>query len=58
MFERSDACGARYMQFIPIVERDNETGFQEGDTVTNRSVDPTAWELAQGPLREAGRWHP
>ncbi|MEZ4728032.1 MAG: hypothetical protein R3E79_12955 [Caldilineaceae bacterium] len=26
------------MQFIPIVERDNETGYQEGDTVTERSL--------------------
>ena len=33
-----DELGARYLQFIPIVERDNDTGFQEGDTVTDRSV--------------------
>ncbi len=32
--------GASYIQFIPIVERDNETGYQEGATVTDRSVDP------------------
>jgi len=38
-----DDLGARYLQFIPIVERDNDTGFQEGDTVTERSVDPDAW---------------
>lgn len=38
-----DDLGMRHMQFIPIVERDNDTGFQEGDTVTDRSVDPTAW---------------
>jgi uncharacterized protein len=38
-----DDLGARYLQFIPIVERDNATGFQEGDTVTERSVDPQAW---------------
>jgi uncharacterized protein len=38
-----DDLGARYLQFIPIVERDNDTGFQEGDTVTERSVDPAAW---------------
>ena len=38
-----DELGARYIQFIPIVERDNETGFQEGDRVTDRSVDPHAW---------------
>ena len=29
---------ASFIQFIPIVERDNDTGFQEGDTVTDRSV--------------------
>jgi uncharacterized protein len=38
-----DDLGARFVQFIPIVERDNETGFQEGDRVTERSVDPDAW---------------
>ena len=30
--------GAEYLQFIPIVERDNATGFQEGTDVTERSV--------------------
>ncbi|HTW07118.1 MAG TPA: anaerobic sulfatase maturase, partial [Acidimicrobiales bacterium] len=35
-----DELEARYIQFIPIVERDNGTGFQEGDTVTGRSVGP------------------
>lgn len=38
-----DELGARYVQLIPIVERVNVTGFQEGDTVTDRSVDPEAW---------------
>ena len=38
-----DDLGARFVQFIPIVERDNETGFQEGDQVTDRSVDPERW---------------
>ncbi len=38
-----DELGLRHMQFIPIVERENDTGFQEGDTVTDRSVDPAAW---------------
>lgn len=38
-----DELEARYLQFIPIVERDNDTGFQEGDTVTDRSVEPEAW---------------
>ena len=33
-----DGAGAQFIQFIPIVERDNETGFQEGDQVTDRSV--------------------
>lgn len=33
-----DELGAEFMQFIPIVERDNDTGYQEGSTVTNRSV--------------------
>lgn len=35
-----DELGANYIQFIPIVERDNETGFQEGRSVTDRSVSP------------------
>ena len=33
-----DEVGAQFMQFIPIVERDNDTGYQEGDKITNRSV--------------------
>ncbi|MGD8624451.1 MAG: anaerobic sulfatase maturase [Anaerolineae bacterium] len=33
-----DEAGTHFVQFIPIVERDNETGFQEGDSVTERSV--------------------
>jgi uncharacterized protein len=33
-----DEIGAEFLQFIPIVERENETGFQEGDRVTDRSV--------------------
>jgi uncharacterized protein len=33
-----DEAGAQFMQFIPIVERDNLTGFQEGNNVTARSV--------------------
>jgi uncharacterized protein len=35
-----DVVGARFIQFIPIVERDNESGFVEGNTVTERSVKP------------------
>jgi len=38
-----DELDATFLQFIPIVERDNETGFQEGDQVTDRSVDPESW---------------
>lgn len=33
-----DETGASFIQFIPIIERDNETGFQEGTDVTDRSV--------------------
>jgi uncharacterized protein len=33
-----DEVGARFMQFIPIVKRDNKTGFQEGTEVTDHSV--------------------
>jgi len=33
-----DEVQSRYMQFIPVVVRDNETGFQEGETVTKHSV--------------------
>jgi uncharacterized protein len=35
-----DELKAPYLQFIPIVERDNETGNQEGTLVTERSVRP------------------
>ncbi|HEY5249181.1 MAG TPA: anaerobic sulfatase maturase, partial [Dermatophilaceae bacterium] len=38
-----DDLGATFIQFIPIVERDNDTGFQAGDRVTYRSVQPDAW---------------
>jgi uncharacterized protein len=33
-----DDVGTSFIQFIPIVERNNDTGYQEGDTVTDRSV--------------------
>ncbi len=33
-----DELDAQFIQFIAIVERDNETGFQEGNTFTDRSV--------------------
>ena len=41
-----DELGAHYIQFIPIVERINEsgeTGCQEGNKVTDRSVRPEQW---------------
>jgi uncharacterized protein len=38
-----DELRVDYIQFIPIVERDNESGFQEGNTVTDRSVRPDQW---------------
>ena len=33
-----DEVGTVFMQFIPIVERDNDTGYQEGEQVTDRSI--------------------
>jgi uncharacterized protein len=38
-----DYLAVSFVQFIPIVERDNDTGFQEGDTVTDRSVTAEQW---------------
>ncbi len=38
-----DELQAQYLQFIPVVERDNESGFQEGCKVTDRSVRPEQW---------------
>jgi uncharacterized protein len=38
-----DDLKVQYIQFIPIVERDNESGFQEGSKVTDRSVRPDQW---------------
>jgi len=41
-----DEVGTQFMQFIPIVERINENGeigFQEGNTVSERSVKPEQW---------------
>jgi uncharacterized protein len=38
-----DDLDAHYIQFIPIVERDNESGYQEGNKVTARSVRPDQW---------------
>ena len=33
-----DEVGTQFIQFIPIVERDNTTGHQEGEEITGRSV--------------------
>lgn len=33
-----DDVGAQFVQFIPIVERDNDTGYQEGDAIRPRSI--------------------
>ncbi len=33
-----DTVQSRYMQFIPIIERENTTGFQEGNHLTSRSL--------------------
>ena len=41
-----DEIGVRWIQFIPVVERINSDGstlLQQGDTVTDRSVDPGQW---------------
>ena len=38
-----DQLKAKFIQFIPIVERANDTGFQEGNTVTDRSVTAKQW---------------
>jgi len=41
-----DELGVNWIQFIPIVERVNHDGstlLQEGDTVTDRSLDPEQW---------------
>jgi uncharacterized protein len=35
-----DELKTPYLQFIPIVERDNDTGNQQGTQVTSRSVEP------------------
>lgn len=38
-----DEIGAEFIQFIPIVERDNKQGQQKGSKITNRSVPATAF---------------
>lgn len=38
-----DTLGVQYIQFIPVVERDNPTGNQEGMQITKRSVRAEQW---------------
>jgi uncharacterized protein len=38
-----DELNVNFLQFIPIVERDNQTGFQEGGTLTQRSLTPNQY---------------
>ena len=38
-----DEMAARYLQFIPVVERENDTGYQEGSRITERSVRSEQW---------------
>jgi uncharacterized protein len=38
-----DELGACYLQLIPIVERENDTGGQEGTRLTERSVEPAQY---------------
>ncbi len=38
-----DEAGAKFVQFIPIVERHNGAGVQEEATATDRSVRPVQW---------------
>ncbi|MEZ4824036.1 MAG: hypothetical protein R2942_17165 [Ignavibacteria bacterium] len=42
-FFRDEVRKQDLFQFIPIVERDNDTGFQEGNEVTDRSVSAEKW---------------
>lgn len=52
-----DDLGTQFIQFIPIVERDNETGFQEGNTVTDRSVSAGQYgEFLMAVFEEWVRW--
>ena len=45
-----DELGVHHIQLIPIVERVNDTGFQEGDAVTDRSVERRR-NIARSTLR-------
>ena len=46
-----DELKTAYMQFIPIVERKNATGYQEGNEVFDRSVTAQpVWRFPDGHL--------
>jgi uncharacterized protein len=49
-----DRAKIGFIQFIPIVERDNETGYQEGSKVTERSV--TARQYGQFLISIFDEW--
>lgn len=49
-----DEVGVDFIQFIPIVERENQTGYQEGTRVTNRSV--TAKQYGQFLISVFDEW--
>jgi uncharacterized protein len=49
-----DEVKTEFIQFIPIVERANETGYQEGDSVTERSV--TAEQYGQFLIQIFDEW--
>jgi uncharacterized protein len=49
-----DEVKTQFIQFIPIVERANETGYQQGNTVTERSV--TAEQYGQFLIQIFDEW--
>jgi uncharacterized protein len=49
-----DKAKIEFIQFIPIVERDNETGYQEGSKITERSV--TARQYGQFLISIFDEW--
>jgi uncharacterized protein len=52
-----DEAGAQFIQFIPIVERKNRTGYQEGHKVTDRSVTAKQYgDFLIGVFDEWIRW--
>jgi len=48
-----DEVGARFLQFIPIVERDNATGYQQGTALTERSVSGRAYGRFMNAIYDA-----